>query len=151
MLLAALLCAQSGPTFNDVIEALAQPGPEADIVLPEDYFTQSNTVPAGMMQRGGILVAAAGKAREIKNSDRALALAAAAKPWLVNALTGLGGNSVAASQCHYYLGVIAEQYEGDLASAESRYQTAVGLDANNALAKQSLARVQFTRNPPPAN
>jgi hypothetical protein len=150
MLLAPMLGAQQPPPLREVIETLAAPAAEAAVVLPGNYFLQPETTAAGKMQRGGVLLAAAGRARETNNAARALVLAATAKTWLLSALGDLGGNGMAASQCHYYLGMMAERYEGDLASAESRYQTAVGLNANNTLAKQALARVQFTRNPPPA-
>jgi hypothetical protein len=151
MLLAVTLCAQQTPTFREVIESLAAPAGESEVVLPVNYFTQPDTVSTGRMQRGGVLLAAAGRAREINNADRALVLAAAAKDWLLSTLGDLGGSGMASSQIHYYLGMIAEQYEGDLATAESRYQAALGLNAENHQAKQALTRVQFIRNPPATN
>lgn len=148
ILLTSILMGQQRPAFKEVIDSLALPGSESEIILPVNYFTQPDTTSVGKMQRGGVLLAAAGRAREINNADRALILADAAKTWLTGALAGLGGDNAAASQCQYHLGMIAEQYEGDLATAESRYQTAVGLSASNTQAQQALARVQFVRNPP---
>lgn len=144
-LTATLLCAQSTPTYRQVLDGLAKPAPGSAITLPDAFFAEPDTAAAGKLQRGVVLYAAAGRAKELHNRSRSPELIAAAKPRLQSAATNLSGGQKA--QAHYTLGQIAEQYEGDLAGAESAYQQAVAADANHTQAQQALARVQRLRNP----
>ncbi len=140
----AVLPAQTAPaTFRQITDALATAAPEAPVQLPEDYFIKPADDPAGKMQRATLLYAAAGRARELNHPARAPVLAAASKTWLQGALSLLGSKPQAASRCHYYLGMIAEQYEGSPANALAAFQQALVLNSNNTQAKQALARVQF--------
>jgi hypothetical protein len=139
-----VLPAQTAPSaFRQITDSLATASPEIPVSLPGDYFIKPTTDPAGKMQRATLLYAAAGRARELNNPGRAPMLAAASKTWLQNALPQLGAKPQTASQCHYYLGMIAEQYEGSLASAQTSFQQAIALNPNNSRAAQALARVQF--------
>jgi hypothetical protein len=140
----AVLSAQTAPSaFRQITDSLATASPETPVQLPDDYFIKPASDPAGKMQRGTLLYAAAGRARELNNPGRAPVLAAASKIWLQSALPQLGAKPQTASQCHYYLGMIAEQYEGSLAGAQASFQQAIALNPNNARATQALARVQF--------
>jgi hypothetical protein len=151
---APALRAQTGagaPSFRELAGELAAAAPGGAITLPDTAFTQPSASAAGKLQRGVLLYVAAGRAREINNPPRSPDLAAAAKTWLVDALSGLAAIPSAASRCQYYLGMIAEQHEGDLAGAQTRYQQALLLNPQNKQAGQALARVQFTLTPPQAN
>ena len=144
----AALSAQTAPaTFRQITDALAAAAPAAPVQLPDDYFIKPAADPAGKMQRGALLYAAAGRARELNNPGRAPALAAAAKTWLQDALPLLGAKPQTASQCHYYLGMIAGHYEGDPAAAATSFQQALALNSNNTRVAQALARVQFSTGP----
>ncbi len=147
-----VLYAQTGaPSFRQLTGELAAAAPGSAITLPDTAFTQPSTSATGRLQRGVLLYVAAGRARELNNPSRSPDLAAAAKTWLVDALPGLAATPSAASQCQYYLGMIAEQHEGDLAGAQTRYQQALLLNPQNKQAGHALARVQFTLTPPQAN
>ena len=143
----AILSAQTAPSaFRQITDSLATAPTEAQVQLPDDYFIKPASDPAGKMQRAMLLYAAAGRARELNNPGRAPVLAAASKTWLQSALPQLGPKPQTASQCHYYLGMIAEQYEEGLTSAQTYFQQALVLNPNNARATQALARVQFALN-----
>lgn len=150
---APALHAQStgAPAFRQLSGELADAAPGDAITLPDAAFAQPSANAAGKLQRGVLLYVAAGRAREINNPARSPDLAAAAKTWLVDALPGLAATPSTASQCQYWLGMLAEQHEGDLAGAQTRYQQALSLNPQNKQAGQALARVQFTLTPPPAS
>jgi hypothetical protein len=149
VLTAALLQAQTAgtPSFRQLTNELAAAAPGGAVALPDTAFTQPSTSAAGKLQRGVLLYVAAGRARELNNPPRSPDLAAAAKTWLTGALPGLSATPGAASQCQYYLGMIAEQHEGDPAGAQTRYQQALLLNPQNKQAGQALARVQFVLAP----
>jgi hypothetical protein len=146
------LSAQNAPAaatvFRQITDDLAKAAPEITVQLPDDYFIKSADDPAGKVQRATLLYAAAGRARELNNPGRAPVLAAASKTWLQAALPLLGSKPQSASRCHYYLGMIAEHYEGGLAGAQAAYQQALALNPGNTQANQALARVQFILNQP---
>jgi hypothetical protein len=83
----------------------------------------------------------------LRKPDRARTLALAAKDWLLEAATGLAGTPASASRCQYYLGQIAESYEGNLTLAAQYFQQAVTSDANNVQAARALARIQTLIQP----
>ncbi len=150
LIIMAAVAAARGQTasavFRQVTDALAAAAPESPAQPPDDYFIKSADDPAGKMQRATLLYAAAGRARELLNPGRAPVLAAASKTWLQGALPGLGSKPQAASQCHYYLGMIAEHYEGNLAGARAAFEQALAANPGNARAAQALARVRFVLN-----
>jgi hypothetical protein len=109
---------------------------------PDALFSQPASNPLGKLHRGTVLYAAAGRARELRKPARAQTLALAAKDWLLDAAGGLSATPAAASRCWYYLGMIAENYEGSLTLAIGHFQQAVTLDAGNAQAARALERLQ---------
>ena len=146
--LAAQPAAHNSP--RALIQGLAGSGTGAPMTMPGAYFDTPDTDPSGKMQRGVLLHAAAGRARELKNMDRARELALGARDWLLDAAPGLAPKPASQSQCYYYLGLLAEQYAGNLLLAEQYFQQAVTINSNNTQAQQALARVQFAQNPPAA-
>jgi hypothetical protein len=115
----------------------------ANSSLPDEYFTYSAGHPLGQMQRGMVLYAAAGKARELRDTGQALLLAAESKDWLLLALEGESRMSAtSAARCHYYLGQIAERYEGNRAEALRSYRSAGKKDSTRKQAKSAAERME---------
>jgi hypothetical protein len=149
------------PTLREVLDDLASaPEPAAITTLggamafsaspptpPDTLFALPDTNPLGQLHRGTVLYAAAGRARELRKPGLARTLALAAKDWLLEAATGLTGAPASASRCQYYLGLIAESYEGNLTQAAEYFQTAVTLDENNTQAARALTRIQAIIQP----
>jgi len=122
------------PSCRDVLDNLAKAAPAAPIDLPPAFFQNADSTALGKLQRGIVLYAAAGRARECNNPDRVPVLIAAAKSHLLNARDSLSGELKA--RCLYYLGLIAEKQEGDQATAASYYEQAGGNSgAHNALGR----------------
>jgi hypothetical protein len=156
----ALLRAQTPapPTLREVLDDLASPPPPSPLppgvqagyappAPPDALFSQPATSPIGKLHRGVALYAAAGRARELNKPDRARTLALVAKDWLLEAADGLTATPAAASRCQYYLGLIAESYEGNLTQAAERFQAALTLDSGNAQAGRALTRIQALIQP----
>lgn len=139
---AGLLCAQ--PAYREVLDGLATATPGSSVALPDAFFAQADSTPEGRLQRGLVLYAAAGRARELNNRERSPELITAAKGRLHAAAGTLSGTQKA--RAYYTLGQIAERYEGNLALAESAYQKAIE-SASYQQAQQALVRVQRLRNP----
>ncbi len=111
--------------------------------LPDAYFAYPADHPLGQIQRGMILYAAAGKARELRDTEQALMLAAEAKAWLLLALESESTMSTASSaRCHYYLGKIAERYNGNQTAALQHYRTASEKDAARKQAKAAVKHIE---------
>jgi tetratricopeptide (TPR) repeat protein len=159
MAAASLAAQNSTPTvFGQVINELAsvRPPPPTDgeeqalavgINLNDGYFVKPANDPAGKIQRAMALYAAAGRAREINNFQRISILAAEAKSWFRDALPLLASKPSSASHCHYYLGLIAEHFEGNISSAAQCFQQALVLNPDNGQANQALERIQHAMNP----
>lgn len=112
--------------------------------LPDDYFSYPADHPIGQMQRGMLLYAAAGKARELRDTEQAGVLAGESEAWLALALEGgTGLENAHASRCHYYLGKIAECYKGNQAAALTHYRAASGKDPARKQAKTAAERVEY--------
>ena len=139
---AAGLGAQT-PTYKQVIDGLSKVAPSAAIDLPAAFFAEPDTDPRGQLERGIVLFAGAGRARELNNRDRAPVLITAAKNRLQSALNGLSSQQASEkSQAYYTLGQIAEVWEGSPANAQSYYQQALNQLPTNTQAQIALARVQ---------
>jgi hypothetical protein len=131
------------PTYKQVLDGLSKAEPAAAISLPSAFFAETETDPRGKLQRGVVLFAAAGRAREQGNRDRAPVLISEAKNYLLSALNGLtSGQAVQRCQAYYTLGQIAEMWDGNLGNAQTYYQQAVNQQTGNAPAQAALARVQ---------
>lgn len=140
------LCAQT-PSGRDVLDNLAKAAPDTPIELPAAFFQNSELTSLGQLQRGIVLYAVAGRARECGNPNRVPVLIAAAKTRLLRAkdwLLPLPMPNEEMSRCLYYLGLIAEKQEGDQAAAASYYQQAANLTGDPG-AHSALARIERVR------
>lgn len=147
VLFATLRLTAQTPSYREILDNLATAAPAAPIDLPPVFFQNSATTALGALQRGIVLYAAAGRARECDNPNRVPVLIAAAKTRLLHAKNSLHpGHTEAMARCLYYLGLIAEKQEGDQATAASYYQQAGNL-TNNPGAHDALGRIQPVRQP----
>jgi hypothetical protein len=111
--------------------------------LPDEYFAYPADHPLGRMQRGMVLFAASGKARELRDSEQARRLALEARGWLLKALEG-GMSAASAGRCCYYLGLIAERY-GDQDAALDYYRKAREKDGARDHAKSAVKRIEHLK------
>jgi len=129
------------PSYRSVLDNLARVASDAPISLPSAFFKYPESDPQGQLQRGIVLYAASGVARQCGNHARIPALLAEAKTRLLAASTGLSSSqSDQKSQCLYYLGLIAEKREGNLSAATNYYNQSTGLKAGG-VASSALNRV----------
>ena len=127
-------------------ETAQKPSSSGGSFLPDEYFDYPADHPFGRMQRGLVLYAAAGKARELRDTEQACELAAEAKEWLALALEDEGGmDDASVARCHYYLGRISERYNGNQAGALIHYRAAGEKDAAHGQAKASARRIEASR------
>ncbi len=130
------------PTYKQVLDGLAMAAPTAQITLPAAFFAQPETENLGKLQRGLVLYAAGGRAKELRNHERSPVLIAGSRAYLEQAYAGLSSSENAPkSQAAYTLGMICEFHQVNLALAKSYYQAAVNLQSSNQPAQNALARV----------
>ncbi len=124
----ALRLTAQTPSYRDVLDGLATVESSGPVVLPASFFQNPQGTALGELQRGIVLYAAAGRARECNNPDRVPVLVSAAKARLLYAKEYLlASQSAQKAQCLYYLGLIAEKQEGNQATAASYYEQARNL------------------------
>lgn len=120
-----------------------EPATSGASILADEYFSYPASHPVGRMQRGMVLYAAAGKARELRDTEQAVLLAAESKEWLLLALENESElSSSVASRCHYYLGKISERYNGNQSAALQHYRAAGEKDAIRKQAKAAANRIE---------
>jgi len=130
------------PSYRAVLDGLAQADPNAPVQLPSAFFKYSESNPLGQLQRGIVLYAAIGRARECGNLERIPVLLAEAKTLLLAAHAGLSSAQAdQKSQCMYYLGLVAEKHEGNLSAAKDYYAQAASLKGNAGVAYDAMRRV----------
>jgi len=139
--LTSILSAQT-PSFREVLDGLSRADANAPIELPDAFFKFPDTDPLGQLQRGIVLYAATGRAKECGNFDRIPALLAEAKKRLHAANAHLtSAQTQEKAQCLYYLGLIAEKREGNRSAAADYYTQSDGLKPDKT-AKDAAQRVK---------
>jgi hypothetical protein len=144
-LIFALELSAQTPSYREVLDGLAKAEINDPIALPAAFFQHAENTALGKLQRGIVLYAAAGRARECNNPDRVSMLMAGAKSCLLYANEHLlASQSAQKSQCLYYLGLIAEKQEGNQAAAASYYEQAGNL-SDNPGANNAGGRIQHAQ------
>ncbi|MDR1009760.1 MAG: hypothetical protein LBM04_01270 [Opitutaceae bacterium] len=134
---------RSGKTHGKPATAAASATEPEGSDLPDEYFAYPADHPLGRMQRGMVLFAASGKARELRDSEQARRLAFEARGWLLKALEG-EMSAASAGRCCYYLGLIAERY-GDQDAALDYYRKAREKDGARDHAKSAVKRIEHLK------